>query len=270
MGTLVSFHAHPDDETLLTGGTLARAAALGHRVVLAVATDGEAGLASRTAGGTDLGRTRVAELEQAAATLGCARVVRFGRPDSGWSPGRAPVEGAFSRLPVEVASSALIELLRDEQADALTIYDPAGGYGHPDHRQVHRVGRYAASVARTPCVLEATLPRQLLLRLVRVAARIPGLLDPVRAASFETAYTDRDDITHTVDVRPFLTAKRSALRAHCSQASSDAGPRTLRLLLGLPAPAFRLVAGREWFVERTPASPITTQFLGPRDGVRSS
>ncbi|MDX6281804.1 MAG: hypothetical protein QOH03_2875, partial [Kribbellaceae bacterium] len=82
--TLVSFHAHPDDEALLMGGTLARLAAEGHRVVLAVATDGEAGAASSEYRG-DLAAHRRDELDRSAEALGCARVVRFGFRDSGWS-----------------------------------------------------------------------------------------------------------------------------------------------------------------------------------------
>src|SRR4051812_8229059 len=101
--TVVSFHAHPDDEALLSGGTLARAAAEGHRVVLVVATDGEAGLSARAAAGADLGRTRGEELARAGEALGCARVVRLGARDSGWRPGEPSPEGSFSRLPIDTA-----------------------------------------------------------------------------------------------------------------------------------------------------------------------
>ncbi|WP_030441797.1 PIG-L family deacetylase [Actinoplanes subtropicus] len=86
--TLVSFHAHPDDESLLTGGTLARAAAEGHRVVLVVATLGEAGGA---------GARRRAELHRAAEALGCARVVVLGYRDSGLH-GDAPVAAGDATL----------------------------------------------------------------------------------------------------------------------------------------------------------------------------
>src|SRR3954452_10018555 len=81
--TIVAFHAHPDDEALLTGGTLARAAAAGHRVVLVTATGGEAGLAdaASTAGGPPA--VRPAELARAAAALGVARSVLLGYADSG-------------------------------------------------------------------------------------------------------------------------------------------------------------------------------------------
>jgi LmbE family N-acetylglucosaminyl deacetylase len=246
--TLVSFHAHPDDEALLTGGTLARAAAAGHRVVLVVATDGEAGLASAAAHGPSLGDRRRAEVLQAAQALGVARVEMLGLPDSGWRTEVAP--GAFSAQDPEPVAQRLAELLRAERADVLTTYDPAGGYGHPDHQQVHVVGALAGRLAGTPRVLEATLPRERLHRVVQVAARVPGLLDSVSPDAFATAYSPVASIAYRVDVRAHLAAKRAAMQAHASQATSDVGPRTLALLLRLPPPLFRLVAGHEWFVER--------------------
>jgi LmbE family N-acetylglucosaminyl deacetylase len=261
--TLVSFHAHPDDEALLTGGTLARAAAAGHRVVLVVATDGEAGLASQSGAGADLGRTRVDELAASAEALGCARVVRLGHPDSGWRDSRQPSEGVFCRLPVDVAARSLVQVLAEEHADVLTVYDPAGGYGHPDHQQVHRVGLHAASVAGTPTVLEATLPRERLHRAVRLAAALPGVLDSVDPESFAQAFTPIREITHRIDVREHLAAKRAAMQAHASQATSDIGPRTLALLLRLPRPIFTLVVGQEWFVQRgRPAGRCDDIFAG--------
>jgi LmbE family N-acetylglucosaminyl deacetylase len=263
--TLVSFHAHPDDEVLLTGGTLARAAAEGHRVVLVVATDGAAGLAAdalRRDG--RLGARREAELRRSAAALGCARVVLLGFPDSGSGSGdgagRSP--HCFSRIPVEEAAGPLADVLREENADVLTVYDPAGGYGHPDHRRVHEAGVLAARLAGTPVVLEATLDRALILRLVRLVQAVPGLLPEVRAGAFATSYSDRSALTHRVDVRAYAAAKRRALAAHVSQATSDRGARTLALLLRLPRPVFARVLGTEWFVERgrTPGRPVDDVF----------
>ncbi|MEV0797664.1 PIG-L family deacetylase [Kribbella sp. NPDC050281] len=259
--TLVAFHAHPDDEALLMGGTLARLAAEGHRVVLAVATDGEAGATAssyRSAG--RLASYRRDELERSAAALGCARVVRFGFTDSGST---GPVaDGAFSRLEIEQAAAPLIELLRAERADALTIYDPAGGYGHPDHQQVHAVGVYAARQAGTPLVLEATIDRRLIRRLVRLVEAIPGVLPAVRAADYDHAYSPASSITHCVDVRAYAVQKRRSFEAHASQASSDGGARTLGLLLKLPRWLFRRILGREWYVEhgRTPGAPLDDLF----------
>ena len=219
-------------------------------MVLVVATDGEAGLAADTASGGDLGHTRGRELAGAAEALGCARLVRLGLPDSGWRQSGPSPEGSFSRLPVETAAAGLVEVLREEHADALTIYDPAGGYGHPDHQQVHRAGRFAAELVGTPTVLEATLPRERLHRAVRIAAALPGVLDSVDPAAFAHAFTPRRELTHRIDVRSHLDAKRRAMQAHASQATSDVGPRTLALLLRLPAPIFSLAVGYEWFVQR--------------------
>jgi len=245
--TLVSFHAHPDDEVLLTGGTLARAAAEGHRVVLVLATDGAAGLTSSAVRGDGaLGARRVAELERSAAALGCSRVVWLGFADSGWRA--SAVSGGFSEVAVDVAAAGLAQVLRAEAADALTVYDVNGGYGHPDHVQVHHVGVRAGELAGTPVVLEATLDRRLLQRAIRVAALLPGVR--VRAADFAHAYSAPERVTHQVDVRAHCGAKRAAMAAHVSQACADSDVRTLALLLRLPGPLFRAVLGREWFTER--------------------
>ncbi|MCW2845263.1 MAG: LmbE family protein [Nocardioides sp.] len=258
--TVVSFHAHPDDEALLTSGTLARAAASGHRVVLVVATAGEAGLASGSFDDDDdqgLARHRRVELAASARAIGAARVVVLGYPDSGWSgpvvvgrpPGHDSAEPVFSRADPAQVASELAVLLREEDADVLTIYDPAGGYGHPDHVQVHRVGLLAAELAGTPVVLEATLDRRVLLRGVRLLTRLGRFVPLPEVPDLHAAYTDHDDLTHRVDVRRFLDAKKASLRAHASQASGDRGPRTLALLLRLPRPVARRVLGREWFRE---------------------
>jgi LmbE family N-acetylglucosaminyl deacetylase len=246
--TIVSFHAHPDDEVLFTGGTLARLAAEGHRVVLAVATNGGAGLASAEHHEGTLARRRMLELEESAAVLGCAAVVPLGFLDSGWRTTAPP--GAFSRLPVAEAAAPLTALLRRERADVLTVYDPAGGYGHPDHQQVHSAGSHAARVAGTPLVLEATIDRAVIRPLVRLVAATPRLLPEVKLADYDRAYTASEDITHRIDVRAFTDQKRRAMQAHVSQASAAEGARTLALLLKLPPPLFRRVLGREWFVEQ--------------------
>lgn len=269
--TVVSFHAHPDDEALLTAGTLARAAADGHRVVLAVATDGARGAASTAvADSGPLAARRLRELDRAAAAIGAARVVHLGFADSGWRDSAVDSPGVFSRLDPAAAAGPLIRLLDDERADVLTTYDPAGGYGHPDHVQVHRVGALAARAAGTPSVLEATVDRALVDRVVRVAGLVPGLLDGADRSAFAAAFTPRAQITHRIDVRPQLAAKRAALAAHASQASTDEGIRTLRLLLGLPGWLFALVMGHEWFTDRTAAGPgrCDDVFAGVRGRVR--
>jgi LmbE family N-acetylglucosaminyl deacetylase len=245
--TLVSFHAHPDDEALLTGGSLARAAAEGHRVVVVVATSGEAGLTDDEHAGQKLGETRLRELAAAGRALGCARVECLGYADSGSAAVGGP--GTFSRADPEEAARRLAAVLADEAADALTIYDPAGGYGHPDHVAVHVVGRRAAELAGTALVLEATVDRSALLRVVRLLGRLPGMPADVSAARFRSAYTARDRLTHRVDVRGHTAAKRAALAAHASQAAGGDSARTIAMLLRLPNPVFRRALGHEWFVE---------------------
>jgi LmbE family N-acetylglucosaminyl deacetylase len=241
--TLVAFHAHPDDESLLTGGTLARAAAEGHRVVLVTATLGEAG------GDRSLRR---AELHEAARILGCARVVELGYRDSGLhGDAPAPQDGPprFADVPVEQAAAALAAVLREESADILTGYDAHGGYGHPDHRHLHHVARRAAAVARTPVLLEATVDRNRLRRVLAVTRLLGRLLPRLPLAAPATTYAPAAAITHVVDVRRYRRQKQAALRAHATQARGGAGLSTVALLGRLPGPLFGLVAGREWFIE---------------------
>jgi LmbE family N-acetylglucosaminyl deacetylase len=248
--TLVSFHAHPDDEALLTGGTLARAAAEGHRVVLVVATAGEGGLTAGALSGADLAARRIAELRRSAEALGCARVELLGYPDSGSAlhEGTMATDRFAARDPHEPAAR-LAEILREERAHALTVYDEHGGYGHPDHVQVHRVGHLAARLAGTPVVLEATVDRTSLVRVARVLRWIPGLSGLVPASRFADSYLPRGELTHRVDVREQLAAKKAALAAHASQATGGRDIRTVALLVRLPDPLLRRVLGTEWFRE---------------------
>jgi LmbE family N-acetylglucosaminyl deacetylase len=279
--TIVAFHAHPDDEALLTAGTMARAAAEGHRVVLVLATDGGAGLAAdelRRDG--SLGERRLEEARRSSAALGVARVEWLGYADSGSGPEPEPdVPGAtrFCRAPVEEAAERLAAILRTERADVLLSYDANGGYGHRDHVRVHEVGARAAEIAGTPRVLEATVPRDTIVRAVRAVGRVYRFPEEFDPTSFERAFSARADITHRVDVRRFAGAKRASMRAHASQATGggaasagtggQTGDRTLAAFLRIPRPVYDLVFGREWFRDPTlpPGSPVRTDiFEGER------
>ena len=270
--TLLAFHAHPDDEALLTSGTMARAAAEGHRVVLVVATDGELGLAAQEyAADGGLATRRRAELDASARALGVARVVHLGYADSGLGPEVAPDPPGrtrFVRADTEEAATQLAALLREEHVDVLLGYDANGGYGHPDHVKVHHVARRAAQLAGTPLLLEATVPRDTIRTAIRLAAKVyrfPPEFDPT---SFDRAFSARKDITHRVSVRRHIAAKRASMRAHASQASADGGAdRTLAAFLRIPRPLYDLVFGREWYVDATHRVTAGTRGSRPR-GIR--
>jgi len=250
MATLVAFHAHPDDECMSQSGTLAKAAAEGHRTVLVYATRGEVGEVAD--GFLDPGETlverRVAEARRSAEVLGVSRVEWLGYRDSGMM-GTADNDDprCFWRADVEEAAVRLADIVRGEQADVLTVYDVNGHYGHPDHLQVHRVGVRAGELAGTPQVLELTWDRDHLKMMMQAAAAAMGD-DMPQMPDFESMGiefgTPGAQITTRVDVRDFLDRKRRSMEAHASQVQ-DTGP-----LLALPPDAFRDALGLEWYIRR--------------------
>jgi len=140
MSTLVTFHAHPDDEAIATGGTMAKAARAGHRVVLVVATRGERGEVAEghLQPGEELWQRRVEETQAAAAVLGVSRVEFLGYVDSGMAGMPTNDDPAsFWQADVEEAARRLADILEEEGADVVTAYDENGVYGHPDHVQVY-------------------------------------------------------------------------------------------------------------------------------------
>ncbi len=232
---------------------MARLSAEGHRVVLVVATAGDQGLAAPDSfGAADLAAVRLDELRASAQALGCARVEVLGYADSGLdgTATAGPGRQTFCRSDVEEAAARLAAVLRSERADLLTTYDPAGGYGHPDHVQVHRVGARAAALAGTPTVLEATVDRELLLRALRLVGRVYRFPPEFDVGGFARAFASRAEITHRVDVRAYARAKRASLGAHATQATGGDSVRTLAVLRRLPWPLFGWVLGTEWFVQR--------------------
>src|ERR1700737_1829088 len=187
MATAVFFHAHPDDECILTGGTMAKLAAAGHRVVLVSATRGEHGEVDDgvLAPGETLGERRTGELQAAADTLGVARVAFLGFVDSGMmGTSENDAKESFWQADVSAAAQRLADLLTEEGAGVLVVYDDHGGYGHPDHIQVHRVGVRAAELARTSVVYEATIDRD---RVVAMLERYRTERDGEDAPSIDTS-----------------------------------------------------------------------------------
>jgi LmbE family N-acetylglucosaminyl deacetylase len=267
--TLLAFHAHPDDEALLTAGTMARAAAQGHRVILVVATDGNEGLAASSfAGDGHLGERRLDELRASARALGVARVEHLGYADSGLGPETlpdAPGQVRFIHSGTEQAAELLANILLEESVDVLLTYDANGGYGHRDHVKAHHVALRAAELAKTPRVLQATVPRDTICRAVALAGKVyrfPAAFDPT---IFERSFSPKSEITHRVNVIRYASAKRASMRAHASQASADRGAdRTLAAFLRIPRPLYDVVFGHEWYVDpaHPPGAPVARDVFG--------
>lgn len=247
--TLVTFHAHPDDEAIQTAGTMMRAKSEGHRVVLVFATRGELGeVPAELAPGEDLAGRRVAETLAAAEILGVDRLEFLDYHDSGMAGDAANSDPrAFAAAPIDEAAHRLAELLRAEAADVLTVYDDNGGYGHPDHIQVHRVGIRAAEIAGTATVFETTVNRDHLLRLFRAQKDTfggDGVANALSEEDLANLGAPEAQITTFVDVREFVDGKRAAMAAHASQIPPDS------FFLQMPGEAFREAFGWEWFIRR--------------------
>jgi LmbE family N-acetylglucosaminyl deacetylase len=248
MATIVFFHAHPDDESIATSGTMAKAAAAGHRVVCVMATRGEHGEVEDgfLAPDESLTDRRVAETEASCRLLGVKRGEFLDYVDSGMigtKENDAPE--SFWQADLEEAAGRLAKILREESADVLTVYDENGNYGHPDHIKVHQVGVRAAELAGTPRVYESTVDRDAIRDLMKRAAEfdIPDLPDIEGAEEFNLGMP-AEVITTRVDVRDFLAQKRSSMAAHASQIAETS------FFLNMPPDAFAAVWGTEWYIRR--------------------
>jgi LmbE family N-acetylglucosaminyl deacetylase len=261
MGTLVLLHAHPDDESMTTGGTIARAHEEGHRVVLVVATGGEHGESpDDLAPGETLTDRRRAETEASAAVLGVDRLVWLGYHDSGmngWEQNGDP--RSFNSAPLDEAAGRLADVLREERAGVLTSYDWHGNYGHPDHVKVHQVGARAAELVADDLpglrVFEATMNRDAMVRWFQEAKAQGIRLAPEGAEDedFDPSQPMDDgnpfgmpesELTLEVDVQPYLARKRASIECHRSQVTDSA------FFLDMPEEAFATAFSSEWFVER--------------------
>ena len=161
--TLMTVHAHPDDETIGTGGTMARAVASGRRVVLVTCTRGELGEIVVPELDTPdnhrrLAELRAVELEKAMGYLGVTEWENLGYRDSDMMGRAGNVDPrSFWRADLDEAAGRLVWLIRTYRPDVITTYNEYGGYGHPDHIRVHDVAVRAFPRAGDP----AWYPEQL-------------------------------------------------------------------------------------------------------------
>jgi N-acetyl-1-D-myo-inositol-2-amino-2-deoxy-alpha-D-glucopyranoside deacetylase len=201
---LLLVHAHPDDESIYTGATMAKYVAEGAQVTLVTCTLGELGeiippsLAHLAAEKEDrLGEHRIGELAAACAALGVTDHRFLGRPGRWRDSGMMGTEGnddprCFWRADVDEAALALLDVIRETRPQVLVTYDANGAYGHPDHIQAHRVAWRAFERA--------------------------GAEGPDGPAKFyATATPESGQVSTEIDAEDHFGAKLEAMRAHATQ-----------------------------------------------------
>jgi N-acetyl-1-D-myo-inositol-2-amino-2-deoxy-alpha-D-glucopyranoside deacetylase len=203
---LLLVHAHPDDESIYTGATMARYAAEGAHVTLVTCTLGELGeiippsLAYLAAEKEDrLGEYRIGELAAACAALGVTDHRFLGGPGRWRDSGMMGTAGnddprCFWRADPDEAAEALLGVIREVRPQVLVSYDANGFYGHPDHIQAHRVAWRAFELA--------------------------GAGGPVKF--YATAAPESGQVTTEVDASAYLERKLEAMRAHATQITVSA------------------------------------------------
>jgi N-acetyl-1-D-myo-inositol-2-amino-2-deoxy-alpha-D-glucopyranoside deacetylase len=224
--SLLLVHAHPDDESIGTGATMAKYAADGARVTLVTCTLGELGEiippALRHLLPDELGEYRAGELARACEALGVTDHRFLGGAGRWRDSGMMGLPDnddprCFWRASVDEAASELAAIVREVAADAIVTYDANGFYGHPDHIQAHRVARRAHEMTGETARFYATaMPRSVLAEAVRLAAD-----------SWFTSATDLsvgvpdEEVTTEIDATGYLDAKLAAMRAHETQITMD-------------------------------------------------
>ncbi|WP_327133447.1 N-acetyl-1-D-myo-inositol-2-amino-2-deoxy-alpha-D-glucopyranoside deacetylase [Streptomyces sp. NBC_01343] len=272
---LLLVHAHPDDESINNGVTMAKYAAEGAHVTLVTCTLGEEGevippdLAHLAPDRDDaLGPHRIGELAAAMAELGVTDHRFLGGPgrfrDSGMmgaEQNRRP--GSFWSADVDEAAAHLVEVIREVRPQVLVTYDPDGGYGHPDHIQAHRVAMRGAELAAEPTyrrdlgdpwrigkIYWNRVPRSVVeegfarLKAAGTKTPFPGLASPQDVPGVVAD----DRITAEIGAEEaFVAAKAAAMRAHATQIAVDGPFFALSNDLAQPLFAreyYELVAGR--------------------------
>ena len=257
---LLCVHAHPDDESIATGGLLLRAAEAGHRTAVVTCTGGERGEIHNMDEAAV--RPRLAEVrrDELAAAL---KLLRAGEPrflgyvDSGMVGTEGNADPAsFWQADIDEAVARLVAIIREFRPDVLVTYDAFGGYGHPDHIQTHRVGVLAAEASgvaalypqagpawRVRKVYLNTIPKSYILRAAQeLASRgLPSPFDDIAPELIPMGTAD-EQVTCTVDVRPYLDDKLRALKAHVSQLAESS------FFLNIPADMEAAAFGQEWFM----------------------
>jgi N-acetyl-1-D-myo-inositol-2-amino-2-deoxy-alpha-D-glucopyranoside deacetylase len=259
-------HAHPDDEAIGTGATMARYAATGAHVTLVTCTLGEegeihvpamSGLAA--AEGDQLGGYRIAELERACAAMGVTDHRFLGGAgrfrDSGMMGTPANEHPrAFWNVDLDAAAGLLVDVIREIRPQVIVTYDPNGFYGHPDHIQAHRVAMRAAELAaaegRGPDKIYWTgVPRSVLdAGMKEFGESGENPFEGVERVEDLPFGTPDDEIAARMDAHEYAEAKVAALRAHATQIPDTSWLFTVAGNFGaefMGVEYFRLAAGEK-------------------------
>lgn len=258
--TLLSVHAHPDDESIMHGGILARYAAEGVRTVLVTCTGGEVGEIADPALATpeNLAAVRDQELEAACRILGVAERVSLGYYDSGMMGTPANERaGCFWQADLDEAVGTLVAIIRRTRPDVIATYNEHGDYGHPDHIQAHRITvaafQAAADPARYPdqglaawaarkLYIDAW-PRSVFARQRRLMAEAGIAMETGEGEEDIEALLDTPDelVTTAVDVTDWVGTKRAAVLVHRTQMPADS------FFVRMPESMWRAVWNTEYF-----------------------
>ncbi len=253
--TLMAVHAHPDDESLSTGGILARYSDEGIRTVVVTCTNGEYGYGPGHRNPGDPGHdpqevslTRMGELRSACKTLGVSHLEMLGYHDSGmadWVLKDRP--DVFCNVPLEDSVSRLTRLLDQYRPDVVVTYTGLDGRNHPDHLQAHRITVEAVERTGIPAKLYFVARRRRAWETMRERMQAAGIeappapawqTDPERVRQMEDL---EEQITTTVDATRWANRKRNALAVHRSQMEGS-------MWLRLPPVVFAEVFGTETFI----------------------
>jgi N-acetyl-1-D-myo-inositol-2-amino-2-deoxy-alpha-D-glucopyranoside deacetylase len=231
-------HAHPDDETINNGATMAKYAAGGAGVTLITCTRGEEGevlvpgLVHLASSDQDqLGTHREGELSLAMKELGITDFRFLGAPsvkfrDSGMmgtEPNNNP--DVFWQADIDSAAQYLVDVIEEVKPQILITYDEFGGYGHPDHIQAHRIAMRASEIAewKIQKIYWNTMPKSVLAQGIAIMKEIGS--DFFGAETVDDLPFAKDDefVTTLVDGSKFVDSKLAAMKAHQTQITLD-GP----------------------------------------------
>jgi N-acetyl-1-D-myo-inositol-2-amino-2-deoxy-alpha-D-glucopyranoside deacetylase len=238
---LLLVHAHPDDETINNGVTMAKYAKDGAQVTLVTCTRGEEGevlvaeLASLASDKDDkLGQHREIELKDAMAHLGIADFRFLGAPNKKWRDSgmmgmpQNDRKDVFWQSDLEEAANELVKIILEIKPQVLITYDEFGGYGHPDHIKAHRVAMRAAEIAETKGwkiekIYWNTMPRSVIQMGIEKMKEVGS--DFFGAESVDDLPFAKPDelVTSVVHASEFVPQKLAAMKAHATQIAVD-GP----------------------------------------------